>query len=846
MKKVEIPNELSQMYLKLKQEKMNRYGKFHKGLFHIHTPASFDYQLRKSVERGKHYRDYISEEELFHECRELSIRFAQTFSSPDSLDVIPGFTDRLELLGYLCLVFTLENEKIEYVVVADHNTISGYKKLDAAIEFVYSGSPDTRPCVIAGVEISCADRNHVVVIFNKQDAESVKHIQNWLDENIMTVSAGSYRTSYDVLSEFCDDSVIAYIAHINSSNTFDRDFFSGGYKQKLFQTRDICLIGVSDMDKQQDTCRRVEEYAPHRSIVTFLDNDAHTLDQLSNNITYIKGVRLDFDAIRDAVNDFDTCMAFGIKSSPSCYVDGIIVHPGSKGFLCGSEAQPESPLVLSFSPSMNCLIGGRGTGKSTIINCFNVLLGGQYDGPDVFDAVCNHQGIAFIAYVDDIEYWIDYCHPKDEYGDSSATKVFQRSSRYHKEFRSTRGYYDSNRDLLKYLRHTHLTVYEVGMVGRKPIWKTVSNETKKKVLNRLFRRAYSINEIMTKVSSDRISEFIMSIICQDPDIEKLCQSRTINSKGGIQSALRYVSKVAEERAKKVSEIIDKFNTNSPNLRIVLLNAGNSRAYLQHLLPFLDQKDVYSLQGYNISKWAFGDYIAALIDKVGIVQVISMLSSKAYSDLINTESLVRYCEVKSIRSVEEGCTEIRYDNQVQALSDICAAMGWNKKSQEFLDCLNEYLKLQLLFDLEFDLSSSSGNVTAKSNFRSIKHLSLGQKVVAILTFILSFGKTTGDCTPLVIDQPEDNLDSQYIYSNLVNILRRVKDERQVIIATHNSTLVTNTKTEQVIVMMSDNTHGWVECTGYPTQPRIVKRILQYLEGGKPSFIHRQHVYHRELK
>ncbi len=200
----------------------------------------------------------------------------------------------------------------------------------------------------------------------------------------------------------------------------------------------------------------------------------------------------------------------------------------------------------------------------------------------------------------------------------------------------------------------------------------------------------------------------------------------------------------------------------------------------------------------------------------------------------------------MRSVEDGSTGIRYENQVHALSDICAAMGWNEKPEEFLDCLNEYLKHQLLFDLEFDLSSSSGNNTAKPDFRSIKHLSLGQKVVAILTFILSFGKLNGDCTPLVIDQPEDNLDSQYIYSNLVNTLRRVKDERQVIIATHNSTLVTNTKTEQVIVMMSDNAHGWVDCTGYPTQPHIVKKILQYLEGGKPSFIHREHVYQRELK
>ena len=102
--------------------------------------------------------------------------------------------------------------------------------------------------------------------------------------------------------------------------------------------------------------------------------------------------------------------------------------------------------------------------------------------------------------------------------------------------------------------------------------------------------------------------------------------------------------------------------------------------------------------------------------------------------------------------------------------------------------------------------------------------LGQKVVAMLSFVLAYSDYSEDYRPLIIDQPEDNLDNQYIYKNLVNQLRQIKKKRQVIIATHNATIVTNAKADLVCVMESDNTHGWVETSGYPSDIKIKKKIL----------------------
>lgn len=72
-------------------------------------------------------------------------------------------------------------------------------------------------------------------------------------------------------------------------------------------------------------------------------------------------------------------------------------------------------------------------------------------------------------------------------------------------------------------------------------------------------------------------------------------------------------------------------------------------------------------------------------------------------------------------------------------------------------------------------------------------------------------------------------------------RDIKDKRQVIIATHNATIVTNAMADQVCVMLSDGKNGWIDKAGYPSEDSIKKEIINYLEGGKDSFRHKMKVY-----
>ena len=148
---------------------------------------------------------------------------------------------------------------------------------------------------------------------------------------------------------------------------------------------------------------------------------------------------------------------------------------------------------------------------------------------------------------------------------------------------------------------------------------------------------------------------------------------------------------------------------------------------------------------------------------------------------------------------------------------------------------EYISVVEKFTLEFNIESKSTNVpNPKPHFMEIKKLSQGQKTVAMLSFILGYSSYIGDERPLIIDQPEDNLDNRYIYENLVKIIRGVKNKKQIIIATHNATIVTNTRTEKVIVLESDNQHGKLQAQGYSDEIKIKKLIINQLEGGVEAF------------
>ena len=127
-------------------------------------------------------------------------------------------------------------------------------------------------------------------------------------------------------------------------------------------------------------------------------------------------------------------------------------------------------------------------------------------------------------------------------------------------------------------------------------------------------------------------------------------------------------------------------------------------------------------------------------------------------------------------------------------------------------------------------------TADGSFKTIETGSVGEKSTAILSLLLSAGDQ-----PIIIDQPEDDLDNQYVYNVVVDLLRRRKFSRQVIIATHNANIPVNGDAELIVALGAKNRLGEVLGSGSIDQPEIKDLVSVIMEGSAEAFRLRRERY-----
>jgi len=125
----------------------------------------------------------------------------------------------------------------------------------------------------------------------------------------------------------------------------------------------------------------------------------------------------------------------------------------------------------------------------------------------------------------------------------------------------------------------------------------------------------------------------------------------------------------------------------------------------------------------------------------------------------------------------------------------------------------------------------------STFRPLHELSPGQRCSAVLPILLLNGHS-----PLIIDQPEDNLDNRLIRQVIVNVLGSIKLRRQVIVATHNPNIPVLGDAEQTIVLTAiDEKQSQVRAQGNLDEKPIIDAVTEIMEGGREAFQYRQSIY-----
>jgi predicted ATPase len=146
----------------------------------------------------------------------------------------------------------------------------------------------------------------------------------------------------------------------------------------------------------------------------------------------------------------------------------------------------------------------------------------------------------------------------------------------------------------------------------------------------------------------------------------------------------------------------------------------------------------------------------------------------------------------------------------------------------------------ILDLIFGLEYLVPKYELRWSGKDLDELSPGERGTLLLIFYLLIDKRD---TPLIIDQPEENLDNQTVYNTLVPCLREARKRRQVIIVTHNPNLAVVCDADQIIHAQIDKQHQnkVTYTSGAIENPTMNLFSITVLEGTRPAFDQRESKY-----
>ena len=859
MEKVDSDRIIELMYNNEKRREKH-LAKFRKCIFHLHSPVSYDYRLKKEISSWKQ----ITDEELLSYAKKQGVIPIEYLKENIELDHITLssieekiFESKKEALAFYMVAYELLKKEIAVVILTDHNTIDGFEKLNSAIQTIHNQFPTqfkihTR--VILGIEISCSDKSHVVGIFDSDNKKQRKKLTNWIEEYIMSEQDGTYVSSLQVLEDFNAIGGIGYIAHINTSTLLydetnedkkDRSTVSGGYKKKLFNLEFHTFFGVSNLEKAPGIQGKIKDIV-NKTFYYIIDEDSHSLDEIGTKAFWIKGQTINFTMLYNALRDIPGTISYSLPQTPTSYIKSLYID--NKSFFKGNT--PESGMLIPFSANMNALIGGRGTGKSTILNILEFLTSQLIENKKTLKYILKQGALCLLYCYQGKDYYIMF----NSGAGNESDEIFLNDCFPEEDWKRHKQRLDLSEEkkLRKTIIRSRIQIFQVDETTQtfqvdKNI-KTHEITSIQPILNSLFTRKFSIYNLVEIASyPHRTLNFLFDLVFSKLDITNGVK---LNYKKRdwktIEKIYKEKMKSLEKRFTQINDIILPFNEKQENkIKIKYRQNSLKESYFpwDKLLNIYEDQYDYSFQNYKISNYQLINLLNDLSLKSDPIDIILKIYHEDYTTLKKGIIIENYLMPDSFNNIESELKSIDENNIDFFLGQIKDTIQLNSTCVYYF--LSDYFKNVDFFSLEFNINNRESTNELKPLFKPIDEISMGQKVVAMLSFILEYNNFIGDMSPLIIDQPEDNLDNQYIYRNLVQDFRSIKNTRQIIIATHNSTNVVNTGCENIIVLESDHKKSWISKKGYCKEKKINREIINNLEGGVEAFEQKINIYKDNL-
>ena len=871
--------------------------------------------------------------------------------SPESYDFRCGN----ENPGWTRWVESARDAGLHAIAVTDHVTANGLSPLQAAAQGV-----DNAPVMYAGVELTAGDGSHLILLMDPSSSDT--HIEDVLSRLEVHPDNRGKRTSRttfsveDILGTFGDD-VIIVGAHVNSC----KGLLEHGGEQRLNELRHPRLAAVEIDPSEQFDPKWIDGSLPeiNRPISQLWASDGHRYEELGRRFTWVKMTRPNLEGLRLALMDGEQSL------KPACRDDSE--NPNNFSSLVIESITVEkaqyigrsSKSIVKFNPWLNAIIGGRGTGKSTIVDFCRKTLEreSELDASEHGDegslraeferrmGVVRNRGEPGlmtpetqidVAYRKDGERFVVSWAQETEtrsinriedgdlvpeegnvrerfpvrvYGqkqlfalaqdpdalltviddDISVSKAAldrrlgQLSAQYLSQRAATRFAQSQTSDLPA--RRAELADIErkldiLGRGGHKQVFETyrLDRQIENSWQNVLNTTSGGVDAIEQKVFDLMVSDLNLNDETQGTQrYERLTNAHdalrnvitgfknAVNSnisivRSGIEEAKtgsdanswRETLNTSEQEFRRATSQLEQEGISNPDAFDILLEQSDK---LKSAIEGLEKEVARAEKLEQAAINTLGEYRAL---RSGLTQRRETFASSASNETVrieigateNTEHLEneliaildtdrfeddRQAIASSIRPLPgETWDWSRLDATVEKIREFLAekVVTWETRDHRFASALRrvtpENIDRLALF-LPNDTVTVQFNDPRGGGWRSLGHGSPGQQTAALLAFVLGFGSE-----PIILDQPEDDLDNTLIYELLVTRLREVKQDRQVIVVSHNPNIVVHGDAELVLSLNATGGLNWIGCEGGLQERKVRDEICKVMEGGTEAF------------
>lgn len=248
--------------------------------------------------------------------------------------------------------------------------------------------------------------------------------------------------------------------------------------------------------------------------------------------------------------------------------------------------------------------------------------------------------------------------------------------------------------------------------------------------------------------------------------------------------------------------------------------------------------------------AFTEGHTLLKDKIGMSFAVSLKLSnfeESFFEFIARNVGGAFHGEKGILALQTLLQEHEWENTGDVIDFLTEVMtrliNSDVINENYFAQFKKNSNVQDFYNFLYGLEYFSPQYKLRLNSKDLEQLSPGERGLLLLVFYLLIDKSE---SPLILDQPEENLDNQTVFQTLVPAIKEAKQRRQLILVTHNPNLAVVCDAEQVIyASLTENGTAKINYQyGSLENPEMNKKVIDILEGTRPAFDNRDSKYHKE--